>query len=343
MRDGAPIAEEYPLIFRPSHAGRVVTAGEGEEVWSACAILERDLVSPGKTIRAGLIGSVSTASERRGQGLASVVLQGAEQALRDGGCLFSMLWAVDAAFYERRGYQEIGAEVDFVLPASAAGSLPPPDGVRSATAADFSAMHELYLSQQRRVARTEGESAVLYTSPGMAMVVCESSTVPGEIDAYACIGRGLDLQGVTHEWAGRVDAVLACVRFLVEAGAGSNPGSELFLMSPVPCGEVGSRLHELGLSSARGILGMARLLDPETAARELAEAADRPVAVSRCSETAWLLESAGRTARVADESLLTLLLAPRADRTELVALEAELGLRFPELPWTPFLWGLDSI
>jgi len=71
LRDGEPLAPEYPLVFRDEFPGRVIALGEGEEVRSACAVLTREFLIDGERVRGGLIGSVSTDPEWRHQGLAS--------------------------------------------------------------------------------------------------------------------------------------------------------------------------------------------------------------------------------------------------------------------------------
>jgi len=89
MRAGAPIAAEYPLVFeRGSGAAWAVIEDNGQPV-SACALLPRELWVDGETLRVGLIGSVVTHPGYRGQGLASRVLQAAEQELQRRGCLLA--------------------------------------------------------------------------------------------------------------------------------------------------------------------------------------------------------------------------------------------------------------
>ncbi|MEM7518028.1 MAG: GNAT family N-acetyltransferase, partial [Planctomycetota bacterium] len=103
MRDGESLEPEYPLIFREEMAGRVVSVEAKGKVRSACGILARDLLMPTAKLRAGMIGSVSTDPDHRRQGLASRLLDAAEDGLREEGCLFALLWADDPVFYEKRG------------------------------------------------------------------------------------------------------------------------------------------------------------------------------------------------------------------------------------------------
>ena len=75
LRGGDPIADEFPLVFRPEFPGRVVTLEEsGSGVLATCAILVREARVGETRFRIGLIGSVATDSEHRGRRHASRVL-----------------------------------------------------------------------------------------------------------------------------------------------------------------------------------------------------------------------------------------------------------------------------
>ena len=200
LRNGNSLAPEYPLVFGDEAPGRLVVCEENGEVRSTCAILDRDLVTAHASIRAGMIGSVSTHPDHRGKGYASRVLDQAEDELRESGCMFSLLWADDPAFYAKRGYVEIGAENDFLLDVSSLSKLPPCDDVRPIEERDIQQVHSLYARHPERVERTAQETASLIFSPGMEVLVRENA---GQVVGYSCLGRGDDMRGVIHEWGGR--------------------------------------------------------------------------------------------------------------------------------------------
>ncbi|MCB9916272.1 MAG: GNAT family N-acetyltransferase [Planctomycetes bacterium] len=335
LRGGAPLEAEYPLVFGADAAGSFVVAEEAGAAAAGCAVLVRELVLPGGRLRVGLIGSVCTDADRRGRGLASAVLLRAEAELAAAGCALALLWADDAEFYERRGYAEVGAERDYLLEPELASHLPACAGVRDASGGDLTRLHELYAGHTTRVERSAAESVALYTVPGMRVVVRERD---GEVDAYACLGRGGDLHGVVHEWAGDAEGVLACVRALLE------PRDEpLFLMAPVTASELSARLDALGAPSALGVLGMGKPLDGARLVDELCAAADVPLVWTACGGERWRLEGPAGASELDIDQLVACVLAPRAERHRLDELEAALGVRFGALPRTPFVWGLDSI
>lgn len=269
MRDGRPVAPECPLVFEselgPERAGRLVALSEGGQVQSACAILPREFVVRGRSLRLGLIGYVVTDPGARGRGFATQTLEAADGALRERGCVASLLWADDAAFYRRLGYQPVGAELDFVLDAEALRALPRWSATRSLDPLlDAPAVHAIAERRPVRVRRTLAETRALLRLPGMRARVALRG---GEIVAFACEGRGEDLAGAVHEWGGEPLAVLGLAAELAEPRVAA--GQPAFLMAPGVGLDVGQALVDLGVRSGAGVLGMGRLLDRDAALEAL--------------------------------------------------------------------------
>lgn len=342
LRDGGSLAPDYPLVFEEGRSGRVVIAEDGGSVRSTCALLERDLIFGEDRISVGLIGSVSTAEDFRGRGLATAVLDHAEAELLKRGCFASLLWADSAEFYLGRGYREIGSECDFGLPHTLAPFLPLSESVVEAHPSQFAELHELYCDHSSRVDRQYEESCALYATPGMQIVV---ELHGGHPVAYACYGRGHDLQGVIHEWAGETEGVLACIRSLIEEHTPTREGQAIFLMAPdLESGEeLTRRLLDADVPSAHGVLAMGKLLDVGAATDRVRAASSDPLVVRLVSDQS--VEFTGPAGSLACDAsdLMELLLPPRGDRTFLKRAERTLGVEFPALPLNPFLWGLDSI
>lgn len=334
---------EYPTIFGDRPRGRVVSWSAADEPISACAILVRDLRCPEGDLRLGLIGSVATAEGQRGYGLASRVLAAAEAELASRGCLASLLWADDESFYTARGYTRVGAEEDFVLDRALRPYLPSPRGVRPALRKDADAIHRLYRQHSRRALRSRRETQELLAGPGMRVLVHEG---PEGLGAYTCLGRGGDLSAVIHEWGGDPELLLACIAATFDERQSIDT---LFMMSPLErtgphSTSLPGRLHAAGIPSAPGILGLGRLLRPDLALAKLRRACTTPqsFATTRNGKRLMLCGPAG-TVGLSEQELVSLLLAPRAERDGVERLETRTGLSFPSLPLRPFLWGLDSI
>jgi hypothetical protein len=343
LRAGAPIAPEYPLLFGGGASASFVVDEDGGEALSACALLERDLLVRGRTIRAGLIGSVATDPRWREQGRCAAVLASAEQELARRGALLALLWADDTGYYEKRGWRSIGWEIDFVIPPECAPGLPEPAGVRERTPQDDGQIHELYERHPERVARAPHETTALLSCPEMEVLVVERW---GRIAGYTCLGRGADLRNVVHEWAGDAQALLMLLRehFARRTQRGIEEG--LYLIAPPSALDVAERLTGAGAHMSQGVVGMGKILRPLEAGLLAAELLDRRGGVS-CSGASddGRVEFVGPQGQASctREELLELLFAPRAERTRVESVGKQLGVPGVELPLTPFLWGLDSI
>jgi GNAT superfamily N-acetyltransferase len=344
LRNGRDLAREYPLVFEGRFPGRIVAFEEAGDVRSACAFLVRNLVLPGARIRAGLIGSVATDPDWRRQGFASRVLDEAEQCLAREGCMLAVLWADDAEFYLARGWQPFGCELDFVLDAGSLASLPQRGGIRRVAPDDFAAVHRLYESHPERFERSAEETAALMCCPEMETLIRAEDR---DVCAYACLGRGADFAHTLHVWAGAPEDVLALTReHMLREGRRGAPG-DIALITPPSADHLHARLRESGARESRGILGLAKLLDPEPAAELIDRYGGSALRVSVESNpgqatrvTLWGPRG-GRTLSPAE--ILQLLFPPRGERALIEACQAELGVELAGLPLRPFAWGLDSI
>lgn len=343
LRGKPGFEHEYPTVFGDRARGRVVSWNEAGSLSSACAMLVRDLRCPEGAVRLGLIGSVATVEAQRGRGLATRVLDGAQQELAARGCLASLLWADDEAFYAARGYTRVGAEEDFMLDRLLRPYLPKPRSVRAARKDDAAAIHRLYRAHDRRALRSRRETAELLSGPGMRVLVHDG---PQGVNAYTCLGRGGDLGAVVHEWGGDTEALLACIAATFDERQSIET---LFVMAPLEPADADAsslpgRLREAGIPSAPGVLALGRLLRPDLALKQLRDACATPQSFGTTRNGArWMLCGPAGIVAASDAELLTYILAPRADRTALESLETRTGLAFPQLPLRPFLWGLDSI
>ena len=351
LRDGTSIEAEYPLVFAPpgsdasssnERASAIATAEVDGAVRAACTLLVRDLVTPVATLRVGLIGSVATEEEFRGRGLARAVLGAAEDELRARGCIATLLWADEPAFYERLGYRALGAEHDFMLPIDVAAKLPEPIGVRERESRDDASIHALYSRHRERVAREPAETAALLRCPSMETLVREHD---GAVVAYTCLGRGHDFTDVVHEWGGSVDDVLRLVRAHFERRRARAIERDLYLIAPPSARKLATALRKVGIEPAVGILGMGKWLDVLACAELVLRLADNAGRV-RCtinSEDRIRFESAHGHATCSSREVFELLFAPRGERGLVQALSEMLGVACERLPLTPFVWGLDSI
>jgi GNAT superfamily N-acetyltransferase len=341
LRGGESLAGEYPLVFGQDCAGRLLASGDQADVRSACALLVRDFIAGSRSVRVGLIGCVATDPAHRGRGHATRLLVQAEELLARDGCTLAMLWADDASFYAARGYQPIGAEIDFVLDAAQCASLGATDGIRAAAADDRTALHRLYTLHRERVERSCDETLALLAGPNIETLVVQRER---DIVAYSCLGRGADFARTVHEWAGCDDDVLALVREHSRRAAARGEDATTYVISPATATGLHERLRAIGAPEVRGILAQGKLLDAHGAAALLGDHARTSVDTGSDDTPVRVRVHGPRgDATLSASEMLDVLVPARGARMRIARLERDTGLALPNLPLPLFAWGLDSI
>lgn len=211
----------WPQLYRSDGDGHFFGLFDGDELISHCAFRTVRIRGAHETFDAALLGSVATSPAHRGRGCASIVLEAA-LASADEITRHVLLWAERPDLYARFGFGEGNEETVLHL-----ARLPRGDhsGVRLAEPRDHVAMHALHLHKPWRVERSARTMSGLLTTPGMQTFVREAA---GQITAYACCGKGADLQGHWHEVGGPDEEIAA----LLPAAMHLAGQTEAFLLLP---------------------------------------------------------------------------------------------------------------
>ena len=246
--DGVPgIAREFPMLVGARNPGRSLVQRERGAIVSHAAWKRLELVAGRRRLSAAGIGLVTTAAGQRGRGLATRVISSClEAALREGMDL-AVLFGTPSALYTRLGFVLAGRErvVQISLEPGT-----PTAGIRCGGPEDAARLLPLLASHLLRVSRSAEDFAALLEIPETRLYQLERG---GRPEAYCVVGKGRDLGGVVHEWAGAPAAVAALLRGVAALQARSLPviGPEA-LAAPV-AGE-----------SRVGPLAMFRVLRPES-------------------------------------------------------------------------------
>ena len=193
----------WPQLYRSDGRGRFFAVFDGDQLVSHCAYRTVVVHGAGDAHRMALLGSVATAPAHRGQGLAGQVLAAA-LADCETAADHVLLWAERPELYARHGFTAGRGETCLLL---ARPAHPDGAGVRFAEVRDHAHLHVLHAAKPWRVERSAAEMSGLLTTPGLSTVVRERD---GAIVAYACCGKGADLQGHWHE-VGGTDAEVAAL------------------------------------------------------------------------------------------------------------------------------------
>ncbi len=256
-RRGRLLAEYGPLLAEPGAAEHVVCRVGGT---LASHVLWRvaEARAGGVTLPIGMIGLVYTDPRFRGQGIATRALEAALEELCLRGSVLAALWSEKREFYERLGFAPGGVErmfrIDAAVCASARDALGAIGGVEVGVCAagDWPRLEALHAARSSRVLRPAGWLERLAAAPDCELRVARRA---GRITAYAACGRGDDLQGVIHDWAGEPAAVLACAEALLGSRA------ELQLLAGPESEPVPRALQLAGAGESRGCLALVRVLD----------------------------------------------------------------------------------
>jgi hypothetical protein len=160
----------------------------------------------------------------------------------------------------------------------------------------------------------------------------------GAAVAYAALGRGEDLRGIVHEWAGDANAVLACWGALARAHGPLSCLASAEDEAPL------ERIRAAGTAIERRPLALFAVPDPVALWRALTHRAAGLAHVSfEAREDGFeIAGDGGRVALDRDEAI-ALLLGPARPACAAAALSSEqfLALRCV-LPWPLFFWGFDA-
>jgi GNAT superfamily N-acetyltransferase len=195
------VQHTWPQLYRSDGHGEFWAITDGDRLLSHCAFRVVTVQGAGGRCAGARRGRDPTDPERRGQGLASEVLAAALAAC-DRQVEHVLLWAERPDLYARHGFVAGPPETGLAL-----ARLPQPElaGVRPAEVRDHEALHGLHEQKPWRVQRSHTTMSGLLTTPGMATFVRERD---GRVVAYACCGKGADLDLHWHE-VGGADADVA--------------------------------------------------------------------------------------------------------------------------------------
>ncbi|MFM8269489.1 MAG: GNAT family N-acetyltransferase, partial [Pseudomonadota bacterium] len=107
------LQDEYPSLFGGLTGGESLFIEREKQIVSHVGLVKKAYTHPDFRMQIGLIGSVATRKENRGEGLASYLLQESLKRLKHQGCTIALLWSDQPDFYLPLGFYRSGNEWDF--------------------------------------------------------------------------------------------------------------------------------------------------------------------------------------------------------------------------------------
>lgn len=220
--DGRPgLIEEFPLLVGRGRQGGGFVYEHSNQYVAHTAWRPFELVSGAERIPAVGIGLVTTHSSWRGRGLATALVRRCMEEARDRSAELAILFAPPRSLYSRLGFVPAGRERATRADAVGTGGH---KQIRAAEPGDVAAMLRLLELHPVRVSRTLAEFEALLEIPGTHATLFERDACPV---AYCVEGKGRDLRGIVHEWAGEREAVARLIH-----GLASSRADPLWVLSP---------------------------------------------------------------------------------------------------------------
>lgn len=280
------ISEDFPLFYKEENlkhlwAVRSGTEGSAKIVAHAGAFLTSIYID-GQKIPVGGIGGVATVPELRGKGLAKITVKQAVEDLRKSGAVLAFLWSGEYDYYRDLGFELVGRQWSIALPQARASTLlQMAESLAQSSGLDFSSLafknnrslvldqgYKLWQQIPLRVDRSPGQFKELLSCSGAQVFAASEGS---ELKAYLVVGKGMDLTGHIHEWAGDEAALLGLLaQALIELK------QDLTLLSPQFTPEEAAliyRLEEQSFSAIPQYMSLIRLLDFPSLRKVLVEKA----------------------------------------------------------------------
>ncbi len=315
------IEAEYPAMFSEFPGGDSLIITQGEEIVSHAAYVIREFQSANYRMKMGVVGSVATRKDFRGQGYASRLMKKAFDEMRSRGCMVSLLWSDNEQFYYPLGFYRIGRELDLKFSMESVPDML--DGVREATSQDVAHIWRLYQRHELKIDRSLEEQKLLLKTPLAKVYVWADSS---GVKSYVVINKGVDFKNYIHEWGGDIQGVTQIVAYCQRKIYKQTP---LTLISPAAIDL--NPLKQFAVEKWEGVVGLMKVLD-RTLLMSLYEnfLKRQNIAYSWNREKNGLFFGKDEHFIRNDQELLKLVFG-----------EGGTPKNHPELPF--FLWGFDSI
>ena len=246
------LQDEYPSFFRGLPGGESLFIEKENKIASHVGIMRRRFQHPGFKMELGLIGSVATHKDHRGEGLASLLLQEAVIRLKKQGCTLALLWSDQPDFYLPLGFHRAGNELDFRISLVKAEAAQPCCRILNKEK-DVESVWKLYQKRNSKLERSLAEMTALINIPRTQVYVTGSE---GKTDSYIAIHKGADFTNYIHEWGGSLEAVKDNIQ---DCQNRYFPQTPLTLIAPFE--KENETFSEISDQSWKGSLGLVKLLD----------------------------------------------------------------------------------
>ena len=361
--DRARVDRDFPLFFAPDNADHLWVARENNteegKILSHAGSFFTHLYIDGIRVPVGGIGGVSTLPEAQGKGCARRLVQQCEDDLSAQGAALAFLWSGEHEFFRQQGYELVGRQWSIPVTRERINILQQAAAERTAQQqqelADIELSTDRKLVQQQglalqqqyplRVDRSKDQHQTLLASEGANVYSAKRN---GELLAYLVVGKGVDLPGHVHEWAGNEAALLLLLAHALEA-----ENSDLVVLAPQFTPEEAHfiyTLEDLGLQTQPGYMALVKILDYR-AVRSLVVERAHALAMEASFMRAEKMEdgtfcvgwATDPDHRLTEHELSRVLFGPDPPSSQLTLSTTAKNALDTLLPLRLWWWGMDSV
>ncbi|MFL5812618.1 MAG: GNAT family N-acetyltransferase [Bdellovibrionia bacterium] len=317
-----PIWDES-IVPSSEETVRIGAFSSGRQELAACAgVRMARLKTPSGGLPVALIGAVATHETYRGAGLASGLVSLATEWAGARGASAVFLWGSEYSLYNRLGFELCGAQV-----------MVPLDSLELSETEANSVQTGWDRSIFQRMKSREGGLALADTDERwMAAHRSVEWFWVGDgqnCDAYVAVGRGIDLQGIVHEWGGEPAALRSLLGWLRKQRSGLT-----LLGAPWILERFGFRAQQ----AQPEFLCLARVLQPELLVKAFYPNSDFS---AHAQGSGFLVTSEQGSLQLDSAQIARLVLGPHLESASQETRQG--GKRQLTVPIPLWIWGLDAV
>jgi GNAT superfamily N-acetyltransferase len=306
-----------------------IGAFDGPKLIAATGVRLAEIRVRQGTLTGALIGAVATASEFRGQGLATQLVSLAVEWATERGAALAILWGSEHILYGKIGFAPCGTQA--TIPLSTMANLASSNTKSVISTGWTSGLMGALKGRSEGIQLRDVDRSWLSSHKNVKWFWTGDAK---QVTAYAALGRGIDLSHFVHEWGGDRTALLAILGHIHSI----DPQAKL-LGSPELFSRYGFQ-HDPG-SEER--LCLARVID----AMSLFNAVHPKTRFAAAFiKGEWKLNLSPKSAQVGSDSKTVSDSLPPLEASKLFFGPVPAGLGKPWSDYFPlplWFWGLDAV
>lgn len=249
------IQDEYPTALNFNNLNNIKVIFDDQNIVSHAVLKPLIVKTPTVLLKVGAIGSVVTDTQHRNQGLSRQILDNCIESATIQGCDIAILWTNLYDFYGKMGFELSGSELSFTIekdfPAETGGMK-----LIESNKVSPEAILKLYNQHSVTTVRTVEEVRKFLNIPQTQVYTAWDSA--NNLQAYAVVGKGADLNGYVHEWGGGVSKIIPLLSFIRKTQ--QQPITIIVASHSI---NLISHLTKIGALRTDGYLGMIKVLNAE--------------------------------------------------------------------------------